>query len=78
MKWTVVGPEYGVVIPITDEGQGPLEYGCDVVEVEADTKADARVLGVHELRKIPRGYIDRYSDENPFAGLRVFPSEQPE
>ena len=74
-KWMIVGPEYGVVEPILDDGTGPMEYGCDVVEVEANSKADARILGVRLLRQLRRGYLDRYKDENPFAGLRVFPAE---
>ena len=71
-RWLVVSPEYGEVIPICD-GQGPLEYGCDVVEIEADTKADARVLGVKEFRRIGAGYLADV--ENPFAGIKVEPYE---
>ena len=45
-RWLVITPEYGVVVPILDYGQGPIEYGCDVIEVEAETKRDAIALGV--------------------------------
>ena len=34
-RWYVVTPEYGTVVPVLDYGQGPIEYGCDVVEIEA-------------------------------------------
>lgn len=71
-RWLVVGPEYGTKIDIgLDDGTGPLEYGCDVVVIEAETAEDARILGVKALRAQP--YLQRYSDENPFAGVRVSP-----
>jgi hypothetical protein len=75
MRWLVIGPEYGTTINIgLDDGTGPMEYGCDVVEVEADTKCDAKVLGVALLRRQP--YLQRYAEENPFTGVRVMPSLQ--
>ena len=54
-RWWVITPEYGVVIPVTDEGQGPTEYGCDVIEIEAETRRDAIVFGVREMLKGRRG-----------------------
>jgi hypothetical protein len=54
-RWLVLTPEYGVLIPVTDEGQGPIEYGCDGIEIEAETKRDAIVLGVKEMLKGGRG-----------------------
>jgi len=44
--WIVITPEVGVVIPVLDDGSGPMEYGCDVVEVEAESRRDAIALGV--------------------------------
>lgn len=70
-RYVVIGPEYGTVEPILDDGTGPMEYGCDVVEVEAETRRAALVLGVRLLRRLPRGYLDRFPDENPFTGVRV-------
>jgi len=67
--WIIVGPEYGTVVPVTDEGQGPMEYGCDVVEIEAETRRDALVLGVRLLRSQP--YLQNYPDENPFTDVKV-------
>lgn len=67
--WLVIGPEYGEVVPVLDYGEGPLEYQCDVVEVEADTKREARILGIKLLRQ--EKYLQNYPDENPFAGLEV-------
>lgn len=72
-RWLVIGPEYGVIDRILDDGTGPLEYSCDVVEVEAGSKRDARRIGVQLLRQIHRGYLQRYPDENPFAGVKVEP-----
>lgn len=68
-RYLVIGPEYGTVIPVTDEGQGPTEYGCDVVEVEAASPREAKVLGVRLLRRLP--YLRDDSSANPFAGVHV-------
>jgi len=71
--WRVVTPEYGEVVPVTDEGQGPMEYGCDVVEIEADTRRDAIVIGVKLMRTDLRRYrwFDKCGWENPFSGVRA-------
>jgi hypothetical protein len=50
-KYCVVTPEYGTKIPILDDGSGPIEYGCDVIEIEADNKRDAIAMGVKEMLK---------------------------
>lgn len=67
--WLVVSPEYGEVIPVTDDGQGPMEYGSDVVFVEAATRRDALLLGVALFRKQGAKYL--YDAENPYAGVKV-------
>lgn len=67
--WLVCSPEYGVVVPITDEGQGPMEYGCDAVHVEAKTAADALVLGVALFRQQSAKYLE--DAENPYTGVTV-------
>lgn len=79
-RWLVITPEYGVVIPVTDEGLGPTEWGCDVIEIEAETRRDAIVLGVKEMLrggKGGHGDYERYewcltqrSDRcSPFTGV---------
>lgn len=69
-RWLVLTPEYGEVIPITDDGQGPTEYQRDVVEVEAETKRDAMLMGVRLMRQNPRDYhYFRHADGNPFVGV---------
>ena len=71
-RYYVISPEYAVCIPVTDDGQGPMEPCADVVEVEAASKADARVFGLKLLRARPayhdwRGWLS----DNDFRGLRV-------
>lgn len=69
-RWLVVTPEYGEIIPITDEGQGPTEYQADVIEVEAETRRDAIVIGVKMMRANSRDYHwFRHCDGNPFVGI---------
>ncbi len=67
--WLVVSPEYGVVIPVLDDGTGPMEYGADVVFVEAPTRRDALVLGVLLFRRQGAKYL--HDAENPYAGVTV-------
>lgn len=72
--YLVITPEYGEVDPVLDYGQGPIEYGCDVIEVEAQTKREARDLGVYEmLRNKDYQYCrdSRDGGENPFTGITV-------
>ena len=73
-RWYVFTPEYGEVIPITDEGQGPMEYNADVIEVEAETRRDALICGVRLMRANPREYHwFRHCDGNPFVGVKAEP-----
>lgn len=69
--WVVVTPEYGTVIPIVD-GQGPMEYGCDLVYVEAETRRDALHLGVKLMKQRGDDWFDNC--ENPYAGIKVLPA----
>ena len=68
--WLVASPEYGEVIPVLDDGTGPMEYGCDVVFVEAESRTDALLMGVMLFRQKGARYL-RYFDENPYAGIKV-------
>lgn len=80
--WYVITPEYGVVVPVLDFGQGPTEYGCDVIEVEAETKRDAIALGVKAMLNARYGdfaYQNRFrwcrdarnDGCSPYAGVRA-------
>ena len=72
-RYYVISPTYYYHEPILDDGSGPDEPACDVVEVEAHTKREAKIRGLKELRKIHKGWINwhRDSDANPFTGLKV-------
>lgn len=69
LPWLVCSPEYGVVVPVLDDGTGPTEYGCDAVHVEAESRQDALMLGVALLKQQGARYLD--NAENPYAGVRV-------
>ena len=70
-RYYVIGPEWGQVVPVLDDGSGPTEYGRDVVPVEAPDEQTAKVIGIRLMREDSRSYLSRYGDENPFTGLYV-------
>lgn len=73
-RWLVVTPEYGEVVPILDYGEGPLEYQADMIEVDAETRRDAIVLGVKLMRANSRKYHwFCHVDGNPFVGVKAEP-----
>lgn len=84
-RWLVVTPEYDTIEPVTDEGQGPTITVVDVIEVEAETKRDAIVLGVKlmlENKWRPDKWTkfhwcrDQRCDKlSPYAGVKAFPVE---
>ncbi len=73
--WWVVSPEMSEVVPVTDDGQGPLEYFCDVECVAAPTKRKAIALGVARMKKWP--HEARSDGCNPFAGVTAKNAECP-
>lgn len=77
-KFLVITPEYGTVIPILDDGTGPMEYGCDVLHVRARNRRAAKVLAVRAWRRKGRYslWVNR-NDGNPYVGLKVEPAEYP-
>jgi hypothetical protein len=70
MRYYVVTPPYE---RYSSSIYDPGEYGCDVVEVEAPTKKQAKVKGLRELRRTHSHWIRDYCDGNPFKGLEVIP-----
>lgn len=78
-RWWVITKEYGQVVPILDDGTGPMEYGRDVVEIEAVNRRDALILGVREMLRLHksnwrdyRWCADNQGDGvNPFAGVKA-------
>lgn len=71
-RWVVMTPEYGTMVPILDDGSGPIEYGYDAVEVEAESRRDALILGVKLMRANPEKH--EWFDDNwscPYTGIKV-------
>lgn len=66
----VVSPEYKTSLGGAYE---PPEYGCDCVEVEAETKREAVILGVREALKQRHSWAEdnRSDGQSPFAGYRA-------
>ena len=76
-KYYVVTPPYTTYFGNAATAIDPPEYGCDVVEVEARTKREAKILGVRELRRIHSKWMeDQVSNgANPFTGLKAHDAE---
>lgn len=76
-RWLVYTPAFGVLVPVTYDGQGPFESEADVVEVEAVSKRDAVRLGVAEmLRRGMRYCHDQRSDGCcPYTGVKAIAYE---
>lgn len=70
--YIVVSPEMSKMVPITDDGLGPIEDFCCVVSVDADSKTEARKIAIKSPEM--RDWVDdaRSDDKNPFAGLKVY------
>ena len=72
-RWAVCGPEIGTVVPVCDDGTGPMEYGRDYIEIEAATKREALVKGLRAFRRHEaeyQGNDDWWNDGgNPFNGM---------
>ena len=69
----VVSPEYESYRGSSDPPEPP-EYGCDVVEVEADTRHGAVTAGVKKIMATQnRSYAEtsRSDGANPFVGYRA-------
>ncbi len=71
-NYLVITPEYGDVVPVLDYSQGPIEYGRDVIEVEASSSRDAIALGVKAMlnsREYRYCRDVRQAGENPYSGV---------
>ncbi len=71
--YLVVSEEYGEVVPVLDYGQGPMEYGCDVWEGEAQNKSDAKTLAWAHWRKTHAKCLqnNRADNRHPMSGVKV-------
>lgn len=71
----VMSQEYGTVVPVLDDGSGPLEYGRDYVCVKARSRRDAVMLAVKHILTTWPGSVahDNRSDGlPPWAGYRAY------
>ena len=71
-KYSVITPEVMFYAGSYDP-PAPPEFGRDYVEVEANTKKEARVVAVREFRNRKSKWIEerRGDDLSPFTGLLV-------
>ena len=75
VRWYyVVTPEYEQVVPILDDGTGPVELVSDVAYVEAKNQREALVFGVRELRRDKSKWLraQTINECSPFTGLKVY------
>jgi hypothetical protein len=70
--WAVITGEYSVVVPVCDDGTGPIESTVDIVYVECAC-ADAKALGIKMLRQEGSTFLkDCESDgRSPFTELSI-------
>jgi hypothetical protein len=76
--YSVISPEMGEIVPVTDDGQGPMEYWNEWALVLASNKREAKILAVRG-EVIDGGMWDwvkeaRQYDINPFSGMEAEPS----
>ena len=77
--WFVCTPEYWTSPQIMYGNPDPGERGCDIVEVQARTKRDAKIIAVRAFRKADCKYLQ--DNGNPFTGITAetfddYPSEE--
>lgn len=71
-KWySVLSPEIYEIIPVLDFGVGPKEYFRCYVEVEAQSKRDAKIRALQTEEFAKWVEWQRYDLRNPFVGLVV-------
>lgn len=70
-RYMVIGPERGVVIPVTDFGEGPTEYGCDVYLVDAPNRREARWAAFREAKRTNAHWWRDLCDDHPMRGVKV-------
>jgi len=75
-NYVVASREIGTVVPVLDDGSGPIEYGCEVLYVRARSRQRAKVLALRAWRRRRPQSWRRYGwiDDgcNPFSGMKVF------
>ena len=73
--WLVYTPPFPIIERILDDGTGPIYDESDVIEVEAESASDAKVLGVKVMIDDQRAYSwckeQRKGGLCPYAGVKV-------
>ena len=72
-RYIVISPKYTETVNILDDGSGPTEDACEVMEIEAKDRIDAKLLGVKAMARPThcQTYAWCSNDENPYVGVRV-------
>lgn len=76
-RWLVVTPQYEYMDVIC-EGQGPIFWEADVIEIEANNKRDAIALGVREMLRLGRSQGFRWCHDqqldrcSPYTGVKAY------
>lgn len=72
-RYFVVSPGYESYGRPYGDPPEPPEYGCDVLEIEADSKRTALILGVREMLTWRESWAKDNRDDGlpPWAGYRV-------
>jgi hypothetical protein len=69
--YEVLSPEMGAVQPVTDDGEGPMEYWCDWVMVLATNKRDAMIQAIKHPDFKEWRQEARDANINPFSGVKA-------
>lgn len=74
-RYYVVSPEYETYHGGGYDPPEPPEWGCDFVEIEADSKRDALILGVREIMRTQKrhswAHDNQLDGKPPWAGYKV-------
>ena len=71
--WVVVSGVMSEMLPVTDDGLGPIEEWRDVVAVRTATRREAIVVGVKLMPKWAA--YQRNDDMNPYTGVTAEQAE---
>lgn len=78
-RYYVVTPPVGYVdVVIPETGQGPWVEECDVIEIEAESKRDAVLLGVREMLKRREYHYcreQRADGCSPYTGVKALDAD---
>lgn len=78
-KYYVVTPGVDYVdVVIPETGQGPVYHEREVIEIEAKSKRDAVILGVHKMLRTFSYKYCRYQRMDgvcPYTGVRAYAAQ---